>query len=141
MFRPVRTFVLALAVVVPVAACGVDGASSPTKSDFLTKGNAVCRRMNDRLKQLGEHVPLDSEAKAGAYLKEKMAPVQRKAISDLRALGYPEGDRDRLDAMYRKVDDLIDRIEKDPVAVMNDRQLNASVNQEFRDYGLTTCAQ
>ena len=85
-----------------VAACGGDDDKGLSKAEFVKRANAICAQANARGEQLAKTAfrnparPRPEELQA--VLREAVT-VNRKVISDLRALKPPEADRSQIDAI------------------------------------------
>ncbi len=65
-------------------------------------------------------------------------PEIRDQVDDLRALGYPAGDRAELRAILDDTDDVLDRWQADPALAFTDTSM-ATINDRLDDYGLSSC--
>ena len=90
-----------------VAACGGDDDKGLSKAEFVKRANAICAQANARGEQLARTAfrnparPRPEELQA--VLREAVT-VNRKVISDVRALKPPEADKERVNAMLAAAD-------------------------------------
>ncbi len=148
--RRMTALLVGLALVGAVAAgCSSSAGSSndsgngPTisKAEFLKKGNKLCKSVMDKFNSDAESEGLDSAStsKQTDFVKNKLVPAYEKLLSQLRALGYPKGDKAKLDKIYGQAEKTVAKYKKNPEAALT---ANGSSAEEkgFRDYGLTDCA-
>ena len=139
-----------LLVVLLVAGCGGGDDSSGesiSKEEFIAKADAICKQGNERMeagfaKRL-KGVKSLNKLKKGEYeqlISEVMVPSLEKEIEELRALGVPEGDEERVEAMLAALEEGQETAERNPAAV------NASSDAVFgiasrlaSEYGLEVC--
>jgi len=137
--------VLAAAVLLPVAACGDDGALS--KPDYVSQGNAICATGNEQFEALFANFPVTRETLGSFFARA--APIFRDTSEGLGDLEAPEGDEEQvrafLDALERAVADF-ERAEEDPdlaVRLFGEEGGENLTTFEERSaaYGLTQCAE
>jgi len=96
-----------LAVILGSGLLGLFGCHGRTlsRTDFLTRGNAACTVAAKRIHDLA--VPRTSPAAGpeqfAGYVDEYVAEM-RLELTNLRAIGYPPGQRASLEADYRRLD-------------------------------------
>jgi hypothetical protein len=149
-------FVVALAMGLIAAGCGDDDDESsdtgtdtvtaaPTKQEFLQQGNAICKRGGEEIDAAGEQTfgsgqPTPQELEA--FASQTLIPGIQDQIDEIRALGAPEGDEDKVNSMLDKAEDAVDELEADPQGAFREgNDPFAEVNKELAAYGLTTCAE
>ena len=80
--RPPLALALAFVPLIAVAGCGSSG---PSRAQFLTRANAICRQVNNRVSAQGQ-------AKTAGDVK-RMGPailvIEHRGLSQLRALAVP----------------------------------------------------
>lgn len=132
---------LALALAVGLTGCGGDDKSAEpiSKEKFLEKGNAICSAGNMAVDEVGDGIDQNNQDEVLAAIKEQVVPLVRGQIDDLRDLGYPDGDKDTLEAIYTDTEDVLDSWEDDPSQALDDTRM-APINERLGDYGLTECA-
>lgn len=118
-----RLRVLVVIAALPAASaagCGGDGEKpAPTKKEFIAQAKAVCRAAERDLKAGGATIytgdGVDEEERA--VVKEKVVPIFRRQVDELRKLTPPRGDEQTIEkalsAAERDLDDLV----KDPSTV------------------------
>lgn len=101
-------FVIRLAAgvaAVSLAACGSSSKTAePTKAEYLTKANAICRAMNTQLAQIP---PPGNDPVQAASSADRAIAITKPVLRALRALAAPTGDAQALAAIYQKVDVLV----------------------------------
>lgn len=133
--------VLAFALTVGLTGCGGDDKSEEpiSKQKFLEQGNAICSAGNMAVDEVGDGIDRNDEDEVLAAFKEQVVPLVRGQIDDLRDLGYPDGDKDTLEAIYSDTEGVLDSWEEDPAQALDDTRM-APINERLSDYGLTECA-
>lgn len=139
-----------LLVALLVAGCGGGDDSSGesiSKEEFIAKADAICKQGNERMEagfsKLLKDVKNLNKLKKDEYeqlVDEVMVPSLEKEIEELRALGVPEGDEERVEAMIAALEEGQETAERNPEAV------NASSDAVFGiasrlagEYGLEVC--
>ncbi|MCU1453341.1 MAG: hypothetical protein JWN46_1487 [Acidimicrobiales bacterium] len=122
------------------SACSSSGGKTPDKAGYVTQGNAICAAGNARLQAVGKTIDTNNRAAVDQAVKDKVVPDIRGQIKDLRALGYPKGDKDKLSAIYDKVEAELDIWAKDP-SKSNGSTVMSAANKELTAYGLSECGK
>ena len=133
---------LALVLTLGLAGCGGDddgGEGAIDKSDFLERGNTICSAGNLAVDEIGGSVDQNDQEQLLAAIKDQVVPLVRGQLDDLRALGYPDGDKETLEAIYADTEGVLDTWEEDPKQALTDERM-APINERLGDYGLTKCA-
>lgn len=143
-----------LLALLPLVGCGEDDGDSPmiSKAVFVKKASAICSETNAKASSEGIKVlrRLESDGASGqdpeaALVTEWLVPTIQTEIDELRALGTPDGDEERVDAILVALQDVIDRADADP-----ERYLSEQVNFEhpYKEveklataYGISECGQ
>jgi hypothetical protein len=128
---------LALTVPVAFAACG-SSSSAPSKSEYITKADGVCKKANDKInadaqKAIGSS---PTPAQVAAYQKDKVLPALEQESSDLKALDKPKNDGSTIDAIYSSLDAAI---AKSKSTGKLDNTTFADANTKAKAYGLKVC--
>lgn len=139
-----------LLVALLVAGCGGGDDSSSesiSKEEFIAKADAICKQGNERMEagftKLLKDVKNVTKLKKAEYeeiVDEVMVPSIEREIEELRALGVPAGDEERVEAMLTALEEGKETAERNPEAV------NASSDAVFgiaariaSEYGLEVC--
>jgi hypothetical protein len=131
----VRLAPIALATVLGLLGCAP---GSVSRADFQRRGNAVCAATAGRLGRLAAPRLASTsapEAVAG-YVDAYVAELHQE-LGDLRAIGYPAGERRRLNRAYRALDVALAAAERDPLS-FRPASL-APAGAELRAAGLAAC--
>jgi hypothetical protein len=126
-----------------ITACGGDDSEAkPTaKKDFLIQVNAICDESQKLLAaaavELGEAPSIDA---INEFVRSTFVPAVREELGQIRAVGFPLGDENRLNGVLFDMEALLDDLAADPEAVF-DRPDDpfADINERLDDYGLTVC--
>jgi len=136
--------VAALALV--LGACGSSKKKTPalTKTEFLAKGNAICRKGNQQINAVGnrvfsrKHKP--TKAQALKFAKDTIIPSVQSQINGVRALGAPSGDQAKVSAIINAAQSALDKAKKNPIVLtQNGPDPFKKANQLSKAYGLTVC--
>lgn len=127
--------------------------TSPTiqivsKEAYVADANAVCQVMNDEIAALPDP---GSDLLAYADVLDQAVIIVSDALGELRALTPPIGDEDAVEAIWAKVDVLVEEYTQLSVAIRNDETALVSAldqtaqasqtaaNEASIAYGLTVC--
>ena len=147
------SFVLAGAVTsLVLAACG--GGGGPSKAEYIKKADAICAKGSKDSEEAAKGAiqnpanPTPEEAQAAL---QKVIPVQKKGIADLKALKRPDADRGKLETIYAAVDKVAAAYEQaaqSPQASLallkasgTDQDPNVAANKLAADYGFKECSK
>jgi hypothetical protein len=144
----------AIAVALVVAGCGGGGDSSTTissisKGDFIAKADAICKKGTERLQKAifaslknPRNLTKVSEAEQIRIVTTAMIPNVSREAKELRALGIPEGDQERIDAMIGALEEGVETAEQDPQAVTKSSDVVFGISSRIAgEYGLTACSR
>jgi hypothetical protein len=107
---PLRLLLLAVAVPAFVAA-GCGGSDRLTKSEFVTRADAICAKYEQRVRAAMRGVPAGDSAQLASAI-ERVLPVIRKGNDELRALSPPENLQGRYDRWMQIADGEVDAAKK-----------------------------
>jgi hypothetical protein len=125
-----------------VAACGGSSDKTIAKADLIKQGNVICQKASASIDKEFQKLPADAtEAQQIAFIKDTAVPQTKQQIKDLRALGYPKGDKATLEKIYADSDKLLADIAADPKKNYIDATGDpfAGINTKLDAYGLTAC--
>lgn len=145
--------VAVIAAAMLVAGCGGGGDSSGSstgtisKEEFVAKANAICKDGTERLQAAIGRVLKDqpnitkvSQAEQEKIVTTVLVPNVSKEVKELRALGAPDGDEERVDAMVTALEEGVETAERDPQAVTKSSDAIFGIASRIAgEYGLTTC--
>jgi hypothetical protein len=140
--------ILLVACALVVAACGGSSSKRLSRSEFVSKGNAVCAKYNDKLKALAQ----PRNAKEFADLVHNGKALIKQEIAELRKLKPPAAQQSTFDDMLVGAEDGLPILDQMETAARSgdlrqaqqlDSKLgvkDSQVNGVARRLGLTTCA-
>ena len=137
----------ALAVLV-VAGCGGgdDETTALTKSQFLAKGNALCKeKEQERLNEVNKVVASlkqgesFSDAKQTRMVETIIIPNYEEITSGIEALGAPEGDEAKIDALIAAMKKTTKVLKEDPEEAIFSVLMFEEPNKLAKAYGLNSC--
>lgn len=137
--RPLVSLSLALAL--GLAGCGGDAddvAPVIAKADYLEQGNTICSEGNNALDAIGDNLDQNDTEAVLAAIKDQVVPLVQDQIDDLRALGYPAGDKTLLEGYFSDTEEILDSWSEDPGVALEDTRMDP-INEALISYGLTEC--
>jgi hypothetical protein len=129
------------AITLLMAGCGSsdDNDKALSKSDYLSQGNAICKKGNDTINAAGQKLGESAtKAQQTAFVTDTIVPAVETELKDLRALNAPEADADKLSSLYDQADAALDKIKATPALALAGDPF-AAVNAKATAYGLTEC--
>jgi ABC-type phosphate/phosphonate transport system substrate-binding protein len=140
-----------------VAGCGggsddsSSSANSPSKKEFTVKADAICQKASERMQaQLFKVLRKDkvngklkkpSLADNKKFIVAVLIPSLKQEISELKALGAPEGDEERVDAIVEALEEGLETAEGNPEAVAagSSDMVFGIASRLAGEYGLQVC--
>lgn len=136
-----------------LTACGGSGsdtAPSITKAELIKKADRICGKADDT--QFEESVAYEQEHKAtlGSLPSQKRVqklqvivglPSILKEGEELEALGAPDGEEKKLQAIYAALKSAVARSEREPAKMEDPDGPFAEVNRLTEAYGFKACSQ
>lgn len=155
MNKPVIGLLAALvATAVIVAGCGsssdtTESTASISKAEFLKQGNAICAAGNKEINEGFEKFfskndrkhKKPTEAEFEEITNTVLAPSVSKQISEVRALGTPEGEEGEIDEFLTNAEEALEELEEEPslAGAEGKEEPFFTVNKEAAAIGLTAC--
>jgi hypothetical protein len=145
---------VAIAVVVAAAGCGSSSSSSTTstqaaltKSEFLAKGNAICKKGNQTINKAAHQTfgpprkgQKPSQSQLHDFATKTLIPSIQQQITAIEALPPPSGDEAQVTKITDDAQAALDKAKQDPLLLTGKGQDPfKQVNQETKAYGLTAC--
>lgn len=134
------------------AGCGGGGEDSSSgktisKEEFIAKADAICKKGTTRLQKAifaalknPRNLTKVSEAEQIKIVTTAMVPNISREAKELRALGVPEGDEEKVDAMISALEEGVETAEQDPQAVTKSSDVVFGISSRIAgEYGLTAC--
>lgn len=133
-----------------VAGCGGGDASSAesiSKEEFIARADAICKQSNARMEagfakilKGAKNPAKPSKAEYEKLVGEVMVPNLKREIAKLRALGIPDGDEERVEAMLSALEEGEETAERDPKAVTASSDAVFGIASRIAgEYGLEVC--
>lgn len=138
------------AMVLVVSGCGSSGGAESTtaltKAQFLVKANAICKKAYREINQTygkfsHANENTTTEAKRNQEAERIVPPALNKVVRELRALGAPSGEEERVDKILATWEEGIEEGEKDPIALrgIEGKFAFEKAYEGLWGYGLTGC--
>jgi len=134
------------------AGCGGGSSShSLTKAEFLRKGDALCKKINDgrsaaiqiafaKARKQGR-LPAAKKVTEEIYVSALLAPLEQEA-DELSELGVPKGEEDEENAIVEGLEKAIEKSKKNPDrAFRPNADPFSKVAKRAKEYGFEVCAQ
>ncbi|HEY6551234.1 MAG TPA: hypothetical protein VIY71_08565 [Solirubrobacterales bacterium] len=142
-----------LALALLVAGCGGGGDDSSTgptisKAAFIKKADAICSGGNKRMEaslahffQEGKKIKRPSKADFEELVGKVVVPNLRQEIKEIRALGAPSGDEDKVDEILTALEEGLETAEGNPQAAVDSSEVVFGISSRLaREYGLEVCS-
>ena len=138
-----RKVLASLSLVVTVgllASCADDAKKTISKTEFLTKGNAICTTFNGKMTEAEASIATDDDVLT--FYTETFVPELRGVLRSIENLGFPAGDATLLQGLIDDTDGVLDGVAADPAAfVASGTNPFAPINDQLHTYGLTACGE
>lgn len=119
-----------------MAGCG----GGISKDEFVKKANAICKKGSDELSDAASDVDVSGGLdKLEEFMTDTAIPNIEKQIENIRDLGFPDGDKAKLEGILEDAGKAIDEIKKDPGDALSGGNPFADVNEGLQAYGLDDC--
>ncbi len=137
---------LTVAVALVLIGCG-DSSESISKEEFIAKADAICKESSERMatgfsKRLKDAKKLvkPQNAELEKLVGDVMVPNIEREIEELRALGIPAGDEERVEAMIEALEEGVEVAERNPQAVTVSSDAVFGIAARIAaEYGLEVC--
>jgi hypothetical protein len=153
MGRGTIALAVALAAAALVAGCGGGDDSGGTatgsisKAAFIKKVDAVCQRGTERMQRailgfLKQHkdVKRPNKAQSEKLVGTAIVPSVKTEIEELKALGAPEGDEERVSAIVGALEEGLETAEGNPEAVVASSDAVFGISGRLAgEYGAEVC--
>jgi hypothetical protein len=147
-----RLGAVALAAMVALAGCGGGGDSTTTasisKAKFVKEAKAICEKGQEKLHAGFRALIAEKDAQRSRpeeeeeWVNKVIAPNLTREVSEIRALGMPEGDEARVESLLAAVEDGLHKLQENPQAVLASSAEKFSKAIKLANaYGLEACAQ
>lgn len=129
-------------------ASGTSGAQGAalSKSEFVSKGNAVCAKGNQEINAEAKKIFTSNQAPSQAtqekFVTDTVIPSIQQQIDGIAALPAPSGDEDQVQAIVDAAQSALDKAKQDPSLLTDQAQGGdpfAQANKLANAYGLTKC--
>jgi hypothetical protein len=143
---------VAAAMIVALVLVGCGGGdsssgSSISKEEFIAKADAICKKGTERLQaaigKVLKNQPNITKVTKGEQEKivtTEMVPSVSREVMELRALGVPDGDDEKVDAMITALEEGVETAERDPTAVTKSSDAIFGISSRIAgEYGAVGC--
>ncbi|MCU1352493.1 MAG: hypothetical protein JWM05_1702 [Acidimicrobiales bacterium] len=135
-----RTFAFVAVALLAVAAPACSKKDKAVaKTDYVKQVNAICVKGKKASDDIGKSIDTNNDAQVKKAIKERLVPLRRQEIKDIRGVGYPKGDKPTLDKLYSGAEAELDVWEKDPAKAFDSSRMK-TINRDLKAYGLDKCA-
>jgi predicted small secreted protein len=120
---------------------------SISKEEFIAKADAICKKGTERLQtaifaalKTPQNLTKVSQAEQVKIVKTAMVPNVSREVKELRALGIPDGDDEKVDAMITALEEGVETAEQDPEVVTESSDAVFGISSRIAaEYGLEAC--
>lgn len=124
------------------------GGKSISKQEFIVKADGICKKGTERLQKAifaalknPRNLAKVSQAEQAKIVTIAMVPNVSREVKELRALGVPEGDEEKIDAMIGALEEGVETAERDPEAVTKSSDVVFGISSRIAaEYGLQACS-
>lgn len=137
---------MTLALLVAGCGGGDDETTSLTRAQFLKQANAMCEEQEERRNQViqdlikgrdqSKLLPLERREK----LILEILPAYEEVPEKLNALGAPEGDEEKVEAITEAMEKAARDVRSDPGKALESTDQFLQANKLSTEYGLENCA-
>jgi len=153
---PIALIAVVVAAAMLVAGCGggddsSDSSGSISKEEFIAKADAICKESSKRMEKelflflrknrTGGSLRKPSVAQNEKFIVTVLIPNLQQEIKELKALGVPEGDDEKVDAMIAALEEGLETAEDETatVAAGTSDMVFGIASRLAGEYGLETC--
>lgn len=137
---------VSVAALLAFAGCGGgDETTALTKAEFTKQANAGCKEHTKERDELfkaaiaevssGEATRADQEK----LISEVLLPPFEKDIENLKSLGAPAGDEEKVQAIIEEMEKAVKKVEAKPLVALRSSSQFAEARAAAVKYGLTDC--
>jgi hypothetical protein len=151
MRREIAALLVSALAIAPLGCGGGADGRAPTvhvaKATFLKRAEATCIKTYDRIKadyqefiKKAPGEPFSTPTEIREYADTVLIPAKQQEVSELRRLGAPNGDEDKVEAILAAYEDSIAKAEEDPnAAVTSTFGVFVKATELAEEYGLKEC--
>lgn len=149
---PIALIAAVIAAAMLAAGCGGGGddsssSSSISKEEFAAKADAICKDGTTRMQKaifaaLKDKRSLTkmSQSEQEKIVATVIVPSVKREVKELRALGVPDGDDEKVDAMIGALEEGVETAESNPEAVTSSSDAVFGIASRLAaEYGLEAC--
>lgn len=133
----------ALLLSVALAACG--GNSKPSKSEYISKADKICKSDGVKIDAAASKLGQNSTNAEFAAFQKAAVPLLEAENKSLRALEKPKGDDATLNALYDEVEVATAKVKAAPpakvAAIFQGNGPFAKANKGANAYGMKVCGK
>lgn len=149
---PTALIVALLATAVLLAGCGGGSGDSSTasisKEEFIKKASVVCKKGTARMQHAvlkflrhGREVKRPTTAQSVKLVGTVIVPSVQQEIKEIKALGVPSGDEEKVNAIVGALEEGVETAENDPQAVVKGSSdvVFGIASRIASEFGITAC--
>jgi hypothetical protein len=153
---PIALIATVVAAALLVSGCGggsddSSSVSSLSKKAFIVKADAICQKGSERMQaelfkvlrkdKVNGKLKKPSLADNEKFIVTVLVPSLKREIAELKALGAPEGDEERVDAIVAALEEGLETAEGNPEAVAagSSDMVFGIPSRLAGEYGLAVC--
>ncbi len=153
---PIALIAAVIAAALLIAGCGGGGDESSanvsiSKEDFIAKADAICKQGNKQMERelfkflresgTGGSLRKPSVEQNEKFIETVLIPNLQREIKEIKALGVPEGDEEKVEAMIAALEEGLETAEDETetVAAGTSDIVFGIASRLAGEYGLETC--
>lgn len=155
MSKRIIAMLLAALVLVVVAGCGSgdddeggEETQTLTKVEFIEQGDKICEEAEERSESEAEQFAEDngfelekaSKEEIEEAITEVLVPALNQQAEEIKALGAPEGDEKRVEAIVAALQDGASEVADEPKLAFEGQPLKEA-SRLAKDYGFKVCGE
>jgi hypothetical protein len=153
--RAVAAMTIVLALTSVVGCGGTDQSSaSNNKAAFIHKANAICEATRKALtsseafkvlREVKEETGKSGREAEAAFIPKWVVPKAEAEVEEIRSLGAPSGDEDRIEALLSSLEDVLETAKSHPKRYLHEqftfKHPYRKVEKLATEYGIAACGQ
>jgi ABC-type glycerol-3-phosphate transport system substrate-binding protein len=155
--RLIVLFAGALAIAMVAAGCGSSSSDSTdatvtlTKVEFVNQGDAICKKgseqIEDEANAFAKENNIDTSKPTKAEQEEVIAgvlgPALQKQADEISALGAPDGEEEKVEAVIEALESGAEELEDDPASLLEENGSGPldRANKLANEFGFKECGQ
>jgi len=154
--RLIATLAGAMAIAIVAAGCGSsdDGTETAvvlTKTEFIAQGDAICKKGSEQIEDEANAFAEENDIDTNKPTKEEqeevisgvLGPALQKQADEISALGAPDGEEEKTEAIVAALESGAEELEDDPGTLLEESGTGPldKANELANKFGFKECGQ